>query len=85
MGTMLGMGAAFMPLQFCAAPKKEADTVAENPLTKSKLDSFGIQLYSVKEDMGTDAQATMRALAIDDLLKRLYASSIEGQIFIFDI
>lgn len=63
MSAMLGMGAAFMPLQFCAAPKKEEETVAEAVVTKSKLSSFGIQLYSVKEDMGTDAQATIRSLA----------------------
>lgn len=63
MGTMLGVGAAFMPLQFCAAPKKEEKAVAEAVATKSKLDAFGIQLYSVKEDMGTDAQATIRSLA----------------------
>ncbi|GAB3236529.1 sugar phosphate isomerase/epimerase [Algoriphagus aestuariicola] len=63
MGAMLGVGAAFMPLQFCAAPKKEGEAVAESEPIMSKLDSFGIQLYSVKEDMGADAQATMRALA----------------------
>jgi sugar phosphate isomerase/epimerase len=64
MSTMLGMGAAFMPLQFCAAPKKEGEevTVAETVATKSKLDRFGLQLYSVKEDMAKDAQATIRAV-----------------------
>lgn len=63
MSTMLGMGATFMPLQFCSAPKKKGEIVAETPVTKSKLGSFGIQLYSVKEDMGTDAKATLRALS----------------------
>jgi sugar phosphate isomerase/epimerase len=57
---MLGLGAAVMPLQFCAAPKKE--TIAEAP-AKSKLDTFGIQLYSIKEDMAIDPQGTMRSLA----------------------
>lgn len=57
---MFGLGAAVMPLQFCSAPKKE-NVVAE--LAKSKLDKFGIQLYSVKEDMALDPQATMRSLA----------------------
>lgn len=57
---MFGLGAAVMPLQFCSAPKKE-NVVAE--LAKSKLDAFGIQLYSVKEDMALDPQATMRSLA----------------------
>lgn len=52
-----------MPLQFCAAPKKEEEAIAETVAAKSKLDAFGIQLYSVKEDMGIDAQATMRSLA----------------------
>lgn len=63
MGAMLGVGAAFMPLQFCAAPKKEGEVAVGEAVAKSKLESFGIQLYSVKEDMATDAQATMRALA----------------------
>ncbi|GAA0880288.1 sugar phosphate isomerase/epimerase [Algoriphagus jejuensis] len=62
MSTMLGMGAAFMPMQFCTAPKKE-EAAADAVVSKSKLDSFGIQLYSVKEDMGADAQATIRSLA----------------------
>lgn len=60
---MLGMGAAFMPLQFCAAPKKEEESITDAPEANSKLSSFGIQLYSVKEDMAVDAQATMRSLA----------------------
>ena len=63
MGAMLGMGAAFMPLQFCAAPNKEGETAADSADTKSKLSSFGIQLYSVKEDMAVDPVATMRTLA----------------------
>jgi sugar phosphate isomerase/epimerase len=61
MGAMLGMGAAFMPLQFCAAPRKKEEILDET--VKSKLSSFGIQLYSVKEDMAIDAQSTMRSLA----------------------
>lgn len=61
MGAMLGMGAAFMPLQFCAAPKKKEGDLDET--VKSTLSAFGIQLYSVKEDMAVDAQATMRSLA----------------------
>lgn len=61
MGAMLGMGATFMPLQFCAAPRKKEEILEET--VKSKLNSFGIQLYSVKEEMAKDAQATMRSLA----------------------
>ncbi|WP_103925668.1 sugar phosphate isomerase/epimerase family protein [Algoriphagus boritolerans] len=60
MSSMLGLGVAVMPLQFCTSPKKET-AIAE--LDKSKLDKFGIQLYSIKEDMAIDPQATMRALA----------------------
>ena len=56
---LLGVGAAVMPLQFCAAPKKEE---ASEPAS-SKLSAFGIQLYSVKEDMALDPVATIRALA----------------------
>lgn len=62
MSTMLGMGAAFMPLQFCTAPKKEEELVSDIAEKKVKLEKFGIQLYSVKEDMGVDAPATIRAL-----------------------
>ena len=62
MGAMLGVG-AFLPLQFCTSPKTEEGAVADLATPKSKLDSFGIQLYSVKEDMATDAQATIRSLA----------------------
>jgi sugar phosphate isomerase/epimerase len=61
MGAMLGVG-AFLPLQFCTSPKTEEGAVADLATPKSKLDSFGIQLYSVKEDMATDAQATIRSL-----------------------
>jgi sugar phosphate isomerase/epimerase len=56
---LLGVGAAVMPLQFCAAPKKEEASESAS----SKLSAFGIQLYSVKEDMALDPVATIRALA----------------------
>lgn len=59
---MLGFGTAFLPMQFCAAPKKEEEVVADLVPTKSKLEKFGIQLYSVKEDMALDPQATIRTL-----------------------
>jgi sugar phosphate isomerase/epimerase len=61
MSTVLGVGAAVMPLQFCASPKKEESL--EDIITKSRLENFGIQIYSVKEDMATDPVATFRALA----------------------
>ena len=58
--TLLGLGAAFMPLQFCTPSKNsEGETAAE---TKSKLEKFGIQLYSVKEDMAQDPVATIKSL-----------------------
>lgn len=60
---MLGLGAAVMPLQFCAAPKKEEEAIGDMASAKSKLSNFGIQLYSVKEDMAIDQVATMRTLA----------------------
>lgn len=63
MSTMLGMGAAFMPLQFCTAPKKDESAAVPVPDAKSRLSSFGVQLYSVKEDMAIDAIATMKSLA----------------------
>lgn len=57
---MFGLGAAVMPLQFCSAPKKK-NVVTD--LAKSKLEIFGIQLYSVKDEMAIDPQSTMRSLA----------------------
>lgn len=57
---MLGLGATMMPLQFCSTPKKETMT---SKAEKEKLETFGIQLYSVKEDMAINPQATMRSLA----------------------
>ena len=59
-GVLLGVGLATAPLQFCATPKKE-DALAEP--AKSKLSRFGIQLYSVKEDMAINPVATIRSLA----------------------
>lgn len=50
-----------MPLQFCTAPKKKNE-IQDEP-NSSKLSTFGIQLYSVKEDMAIDPQITMRSLA----------------------
>ena len=53
-----------MPLQFCSPAKKENEDLIVSPEeVKSKLQSFGIQLYSVKDEMAADAKATMTALA----------------------
>lgn len=59
LSTLTGLGLATMPMQFCSAPKKE-EVASELP--KSKLEKFGIQIYSVKEDMATDPVATLRSL-----------------------
>ena len=63
LGAAMGVG-AFLPLQFCA-PKKESDTLSEAVLSASTgiLDNFGLQLYSVKENMAEDAVATIKAVA----------------------
>lgn len=64
MGALLGVSSAFMPLQFCSPAKKENEDLIVSPEeVKSKLQSFGIQLYSVKDEMAADAKATMTALA----------------------
>lgn len=63
MGALLGASAAFMPLQFCSPAKKEEELVSEPDVAAAYLAVFGIQLYSVKEDMAIDAVATMRSLA----------------------
>lgn len=61
MSTALGMG-AMLPLQFCNPAKKEAaDAILGAP--KGILDDFGLQLYSVKENMADDAVATIKAVA----------------------
>lgn len=76
---MLGLGVAVMPLQFCTSPKKET-AIAE--LDKSKLDKFGIQLYSIKEDMAIDPQATMRlwpALATSSLRDLTVEKEFSGE------
>ncbi|MEB2786483.1 sugar phosphate isomerase/epimerase family protein [Algoriphagus persicinus] len=57
-GALLGVGAAFLPLDFASAAK-----MGINEPAKAKLSKFGIQLYSVKEEMAKDAAGTMRKLA----------------------
>lgn len=57
LGVMVGAGAALMPLQFCSPSKKAVG--------QSQLSKFGIQLYSVKDEMAKDAKATMKTLASD--------------------
>lgn len=60
----LGVG-AMLPFQFCSSPKKEDSVASEAMLGAAKgvLDDFGIQLYSVKENMAEDPVATIKAIA----------------------
>lgn len=58
------LGAA-LPLQFCSSPKKESGE-AISPLLGAAtgiLDDFGIQLFSVKEDMAKNPVKTLTAIA----------------------
>ncbi|WP_192348416.1 sugar phosphate isomerase/epimerase [Algoriphagus sp. Y33] len=57
MGAMLGAGAVLFPFEFASAKNGFL-----NP-AKAKLSKFGLQLYSVKEEMAKDAMGTMRQLA----------------------
>ncbi|MGY6744677.1 MAG: sugar phosphate isomerase/epimerase family protein [Cecembia sp.] len=63
MSAVIGAG-AFLPFQFCS-PKKQESTQAEALLGAAKgiLDDFGIQLYSVKENMAEDPVETIKAMA----------------------
>ncbi|MFC5624468.1 sugar phosphate isomerase/epimerase family protein [Algoriphagus winogradskyi] len=51
-GGMLGVGAVLFPYD-----------IAARALDRAKLSKFGLQLYSVKEEMANDAAGTMRKLA----------------------
>jgi len=51
-GSVLGLGAALFPYELAA-----------RSLDRAKLSKFGLQLYSVKEEMAKDAAGTMRKLA----------------------
>ncbi|QDH79165.1 sugar phosphate isomerase/epimerase [Echinicola soli] len=68
----LKLGAAFtagsfLPLQFCSSPKSGSETTvveeAVKESVKEKLESFGIQLYSVKGDMAENAQEAIKKIA----------------------
>ncbi|MCE7055765.1 sugar phosphate isomerase/epimerase [Algoriphagus sp. AGSA1] len=50
--SLLGVGVALLPYELVAGS-----------MDKAKLSKFGLQLYSVKEEMAKDAAATMRKLA----------------------
>lgn len=60
LSAITGLGIASIPMQYCTSPQKD-ESAQETP--KSKLEKFGIQVYSVKEDMATDPVATLKSLA----------------------
>ncbi|WP_040401229.1 sugar phosphate isomerase/epimerase family protein [Cecembia lonarensis] len=63
MTAVLGTG-AFLPFQFCTTKKEESSqTEALLGAAKGILDDFGIQLYSVKENMAEDPVKTIQAMA----------------------
>ena len=60
---VLGMG-ALLPFQFCSTKKEETtDSMAMLGASIGTLSKFGIQLYSVKEDMAKDPVETIKAMA----------------------
>ena len=64
LSTALGVG-AFLPFQFCS-PKKEREETAVTPAicaAKGTLTAFGLQLYSVKENMAENAVETIKSIA----------------------
>ncbi len=50
-------------LQSCKGDKKEVAPVAAAPATKFTTDKFGLQLWSVRDDMAKDPKATLKSLA----------------------
>ncbi|WP_226390997.1 sugar phosphate isomerase/epimerase family protein [Penaeicola halotolerans] len=52
--------AAMLPLQFCSPKQGDEST---NTAAKPLLDKFGIQLFTVKEEMLEDPAGTLKALA----------------------
>ncbi|WP_194777930.1 sugar phosphate isomerase/epimerase family protein [Pararhodonellum marinum] len=64
LGAFVAAG-AFVPLQFCTSPRRESEDLEESVAesVKGTLSDFGIQLYSVKEDMAVDARSTIEKIA----------------------
>jgi sugar phosphate isomerase/epimerase len=64
MSAVLGVG-SMLPLQFCTSPKEESTEHAETSIgtAQGTLKDFGIQIYSVKEDMAKDAKGTLKSMA----------------------
>lgn len=66
LGSALTVG-AFIPLQFCTSPNRtESDETTETSdrAGKGSLSDFGLQLYSVKEDMAKDAKDTIEKISM---------------------
>ncbi len=64
LSAMFGAG-AMLPLQFCSSPKSESGEGTEAMLGSAEgtLTDFGLQLYSVKENMAEDVKATISAIS----------------------
>lgn len=56
---------AFLPLQFCNGPERNAGTTATttNGAARSGLSHTGIQLYSVRDEMSKDVRHTLERLS----------------------
>jgi sugar phosphate isomerase/epimerase len=54
---------AFPLLQSCKGEKKETTATVDPATAKFTLDKYGIQLWSVRDDMAKDPKATLKALA----------------------
>lgn len=54
---------AMLPFQFCTSPKKEEALLETIPEATKALETFGIQLYSVKENMKENPIETIKTIA----------------------
>ncbi len=64
-GSILTAG-AFIPFQFCSSPNRsEAEDTTQGAENSGNgtLSDFGLQLYSVKEDMAKDVRGTIQKIA----------------------
>lgn len=64
LSAIFGAGAMF-PMQFCSSPKSESGEATDAMLGSADgtLKNFGLQLYSVKENMAEDVKATIKSVA----------------------
>lgn len=65
--SMLTAGSLVLPHLACNEPKKEAKVseppVSKTPLVKPSLDKFGVQLYTLRDDMPKDPTGVLSKLA----------------------